>query len=123
MWSHAAKSDLPAHLSSFLAGVFAAVAVSLFTEALFIEKVVARPAAMAASISLFLLASAGAAVVAWCLDDMHGQWVREGRPVEPAHVEDIVKERSTRATIAIVGTVIASVVGGYLLYLASLLVN
>jgi hypothetical protein len=120
MWSRLIKNNLLTHLASFLAGVFAAVGVNLLTEALFNERVVGHLAAIAASITLFLLASAGTAVVAWYLDEMHGQWLREGSPVGPSHVADIVREKSARATIALAATVIALAAGGYLLYLARL---
>lgn len=120
MWVRLAKSSFPPHLFSFMAGVFASFAVNLFAQTLIIEKVLICPIPMAMSISLFLLASAGAVTVAWYLDDAHSQWVREGRPVDSAHIEDIVEPKRTAITIAVAATAIAILGGGYLLYLAIL---
>jgi amino acid transporter len=106
-----------------LAGVLASIAVNLFTGAIFIEKPIIRPGEMAASIALFLLASAGAAVIAWYLDDMHGRWLLEGRPTDPQHLKDIVRKSRMPTTIVSIITLIAIVTGGLQLYLASLPVD
>jgi amino acid transporter len=105
-------------LFSFLAGVLASVAVNSFTQCILTDRLIVQPLAMATSIILFLLASASAAAVAWYSDDMHSQWLREGRPTEPTDVEDIVRKRRLPTTIALIITVITIIVGGYQLYLA-----
>ena len=120
MWSRLIRSSFSSHLSSFLAGVLASVAVNLFTGVVLLDKAIARPGAMVVSITLFLVSSGGAAVVAWYLDEMHWRWLDEGRPTDPVHVKRIVRTRLVQATIAAIITVAAISIGGFQCYVATL---
>jgi len=101
VWSRLIRSNFLPYLCSFLAGVLASTGINLLTGILLLNEPTSRFGAVAISVAFFLASSASASLLAWCLDEMHGRWVGQGKPFDQEHIERIVKEYRVRATAAL----------------------